>query len=80
MKKSMLMGAIVSMVIASYILYLGLQHNAMGEFCMEADAAKCELDYGYASGIWVSWFLVLLLPSSGLVALAKFVLSRRNRI
>lgn len=79
MKKSILVCVIVSALIASYALCVGLQHNAMGEFCIDPDAAKCELNYGYASGIWATWFLLAVLPSSGLVVLARFLLGRRNR-
>lgn len=79
MKKSLISCVIFSALIATYILYVGLQHNAMGEFCLNPDIAKCELDYGYAFGVWASWFLVLVLPSTLLVVLVRFLLDRRGR-
>lgn len=79
MKNIILTILMVSIVVASCILYFGIQHNAMGEFCVNPDTAKCQLDFGYAFGIWVTWFLVFSLPTFGIVTLAKFLLGRREK-
>jgi hypothetical protein len=78
MKKIFWFCLLMSALIASYILYIGLNHNAMGEFCTDPNADICSIDYVYAFGIWASWFIVFALPSCGIAQLVKYILSRRD--
>ncbi len=60
MKKILIICAIIACIISGYILYIGLKHNAMGEFCIDPSAQSCEIDYFYTLGIFTSWFLVIM--------------------
>lgn len=79
MKKIFGFCALGAALAASIILYVGLKHNAMREFCVDPNAATCQLDYIYMTGIWGSWFLVFALPSIGISVLIKILLRQRSR-
>ncbi|WP_442499161.1 hypothetical protein [Methylobacter sp. sgz302048] len=49
----------VSFLVAFVPLYVGIQHNSMGEFCKNDDLDLCSFDYFYAFGIWTSWFAII---------------------
>lgn len=61
MKLLILIVIIISSIISCVTLYIGIQHNAMGEFCIDGIRSNCKLDIMYASGIWLSWFIVTLI-------------------
>jgi hypothetical protein len=49
----------VSFLVAFVPLYVGIQHNSMGEFCKNDDLDLCSFDYFYAFGIWTSCFAII---------------------
>lgn len=49
----------VSFLVAFVPLYVGIQHNAMGEFCKNDSLDLCSFDYFYVFGIWTSWFAII---------------------
>ncbi len=57
--KTVFLILILSVIPSSIMLYIGISHNAMMEFCMndpELDRA-CAIDIEYAVGIFFSWYL-----------------------
>ena len=47
---------IVSLIISSFILYVGLKHNSQGEFY-----TSDMIDYIYIAKIFISWFILIYL-------------------
>ncbi len=74
----------LSAVLASLVLYAAFDHNPMGAFCRDEILEPCNIDYAYASVIWLSWFLPPLLLLEGtlmvVMLLKRFVASRRSSI
>ena len=46
-------------LVALVPLSVGIQHNAMGEFCRNGNLDTCSFDYVYAIGIWGLWFVAV---------------------
>jgi hypothetical protein len=69
MKIALLISALVSMALGLLMVYIGLQHNPMGEFCMNQNQSDCRLDWLYIMGLWLSWFIVLFVGQSFLIFL-----------
>ena len=61
----------ISILIGVVALYAGLQHNAMGEFCRNDNLDVCDIDYLYALGIFLSWFIVSLLVQIFVILTAR---------
>jgi hypothetical protein len=64
---------VISICIASFALYAGISHNAMGEFCKDLDLDECKLDLGYAAFIWFSRFIPAFLAQSLLVVAVRYI-------
>lgn len=60
-----------SFLIAFIPLYVGIQHDAMGEFCKNGSLDSCSFDYFHALGIWGSWFAVVFLSLTGVLFIAR---------
>jgi hypothetical protein len=78
MKRVLLACAVVSAILATLMLYVGAQHNAMGEFCVNPDSTACEPDFAYAFGIWLSWFVVSGVFTSALGSALFWLLRSRH--
>jgi hypothetical protein len=61
MKTAILGSFAASLLVAFVPLYVGIQHNAMGEFCKNDSLDPCDFDYFYALGIWASWFATIFI-------------------
>jgi hypothetical protein len=73
MKIYILAAFIISICIASFALYAGITHNAMGEFCKDLDLDTCNLDFGYAAFIWFGWFIPAFLAQSLIVVAVRYI-------
>jgi len=76
MKRNILLYILGAAIIATGILWAGLEHDAMQEFCISHSANECQFDYLYAFGIWSSWFLLFVLP---VIVVGMFVIFIRIR-
>ena len=79
MKIPLLISALVSTLIGAVALYVGLKHNAMGEFCRDDNLDICKIDYLYAFGIWVSWFIVSFVTLSVIIYLVRLIINKSTR-
>ncbi len=61
----------LSLLTAFVLLYVGISHNAMGEFCKNADLNICDFDYSYAFTIWFSWVISTFIMLRVVLAIAK---------
>lgn len=66
----------ISAPLAGFPVYVGIQHNAMGECCLNGDLDICDFDYFYAAMIWFSWFIVLSVPTTLVTVIFRFCISR----
>lgn len=62
---------LISVILAILPVYVGLQHNAMGEFCVNDILAPCDLDYLYASSLWLSWLVFIFI----VIAASSFIIN-----
>lgn len=60
-----------SFLVAFVPLYVGIQHDAMGEFCKNDSLDSCSFDYFYAFGIWTSWFATIFVPLLGILVVTR---------
>ncbi|MCL7423467.1 MAG: hypothetical protein M8364_21485 [Methylobacter sp.] len=60
-----------SFLVAFVPLYVGIQHNAMGEFCKNDSLDPCSFDYFYALGIWTSWFATIFGSLLGILVVTR---------
>jgi len=82
MKIYLTIALLVSICIASFALYAGITHNAMGEFCKDLDLETCSFDFAYASFIWFGWFIPTYLVQVFLIVALKYLylfLASRSR-
>ena len=73
MRKVVISSILFSALVSSYILWIGVQHDSMREFCIDPDAIECELDYLYASGVWFSWSVFIGLPLALIFLVGKLL-------
>ena len=64
---------IISICIASFALYAGITHNAMGEFCRELDLDACKFDFAYAAFIWFGWFIPAFLVQGLIIVAVRYI-------
>jgi hypothetical protein len=65
--KTVILGSFAASFLAAFIpLYVGIQHNSMGEFCKNDNLDLCSFDYFYAFGIWTSWFAAIFISLIGI--------------
>ncbi|WP_353496322.1 hypothetical protein [Vibrio sp. CB1-14] len=64
MKKLLIFSVIVSIIIASMVLSIAIEHNTMEVFCKEIDTSECSFDYFYAIFIWLTWFIPTFVAQS----------------
>ncbi len=62
MKLGMIVAMILAMVVAVTVTAIGIDHNAMGEFCVDDISTTCELDLTYTFWIFITWFCAALIP------------------
>lgn len=62
MKLGILVTMILAMVVAVTVTAIGIDHSAMGEFCVDDISTTCELDLTYTAGIFITWFCAALIP------------------
>ncbi|ABC30468.1 hypothetical protein HCH_03734 [Hahella chejuensis KCTC 2396] len=62
-------------ITASLMTYLGLSHNAMGEFCRNPGEVACDIDWVMVLGLWMFWMCVV----SGGLGLLVFVFKTFKR-
>jgi hypothetical protein len=73
MKIYLTIALLVSICIASFALYAGITHNAMGEFCKDLDLEVCRFDFAYASFIWFGWFIPTYIVQVFLIVASKYL-------
>lgn len=57
----LLVAIVISLTVASLMVYVALQHNPQGEFCAYApDMASCEYQYGAISSVFLGWLFASL--------------------
>ncbi len=59
MKKIAIISFLLSLMLAIVPVYVGFQHNPMGEFCANDVIEPCNLDYFYALSLWFFWFVAI---------------------
>jgi len=79
MKKTLIIPLLVSLIIASLALYVGLQHNSMGEFCKEVEV-NCNIDYLYSAGIWSAWYITSFVVQISIIYILKLLLHFKKRV
>ncbi len=72
MKYILVISTLISIGIASFALYAGIQHNPMGAFCKDDNLDVCDFDYFYAVVIWLSWFIPFFVGQSIIILPARF--------
>ncbi len=77
MKKLIIIVFIISVCIASFALYAGITHNAMGEFCqdLDLDLDICKFDFYYAAFIWASWFIPIFFFQLIVIVIVKYIIT-----
>ncbi len=79
MKKLIAIVFIVSISIASFALYAGITHNAMGEFCKNLDLDTCKFDFSYAAFIWASWFIPIFFFQLIVILIVKYIITVQKK-
>lgn len=72
MKWPLILSLTIAVLVASFALYAGIQHNPMGAFCAGDDLDDCRFDYAYAAVLWFSWFIPVALASGLMVFFVRF--------
>jgi hypothetical protein len=75
--KTVILGSFAASFLVAFVpLYVGIQHNAMGEFCKNDSLAPCSFDYFYALGIWTSWFATIFISLVGISVVTRLCIAR----
>jgi len=73
MRYILLLSALISIGIASFALYAGIQHNPMGAFCKDDNLDVCDFDYIYSMIIWLSWFIPFFIGQGVIIFLISLI-------
>jgi len=79
---SLLKISILSIVPPTIIIYIGLSHNAMMEFC-ENDpevGSECIIDVGYVVSIFFTWYIFSVVIIAILIILGHFARMNLTKI
>ncbi|MCP5002386.1 MAG: hypothetical protein GY941_00305 [Planctomycetes bacterium] len=49
--------AIIGISLSMFMVYVGLKHNPMGEFCTNPGEVSCNIDLSYTFTLAAFWFL-----------------------
>ncbi len=76
MRQLLILAVTVSIIIASMVLFIAIEHNTMEVFCKDIDTSECRFDYFYAIFIWLTWFTPTFVAQSAIYWLVLYVIKR----